>query len=464
MVRLVMRPLLALLVVFAATASPALAAPPPNDNRADARPLALNETVNGTTVEATFDQETEGQTFCAPTDATVWYRFTPPRSGNVVVQLDAGGNLDAAVGVFERTRSQLQSVGCQQSDRQGQVTMELSDLDPEKEHLIQVSQFINSDPGDFTLGVLVAAPPASPPGKPLPARGVKDSVDRLVNPSDAYHQTLFAGVSYRVSDFNRGCVRLEVFGPGTRSFDSEAEKTLRCGGYRLFTPEKTGRHFFVATAGSGRGAQPYRLRVARAGADDTVPGIFIRNNARVKGRVNGRIDSLDLYRFDITRPSNLTLRVSGGPDLFLLGHGARRLDSGSFIEGRFKPGRYYAAVRGSGKYTLRRISRVITHATTRFNGREKARSAPGQTVSLTLNVRPGVSGRGVIRVERLDPVEGWQFLRRYQVRVSGGRAAIAFTPPSVGHYRAASTYRGTRIASRAETGLAKLHVRGPLVE
>jgi hypothetical protein len=85
-------------------------------------------------------------------------------------------------------------------------------------------------------------------------------------------------------------------------------------------------------------------------------------------------------------------------------------------------------------------------------------------VSLALNVRPGVSGRGVIRLERLDPVEGWQFLRRYNVRVSGGRASIAFTPPSVGHYRASSTYRGTRLASRAETGVAKLHVRGPLVE
>jgi hypothetical protein len=342
--------------------------------------------------------------------------------------------------------------------------MDLTKLDPAKEYLIQVGKQFDSDPGDFTIGVLVASAPASPPGKPLPTKGVKDTVDRLVNPSDAYHADLMAGVSYRVSEFNRGCVGLEIFGPGTRSFDDVAERRLGCGGYRLFTPEKTGRYFFVATAGRGRGAQPYRLRVAAALTDDTTPGIFIRNDARVKGRVNGRIDSVDLYRFDVTRKSDLTLRLSGGPDLFLLGHGGRRLDSGSFIEGRIKPGRYYAAVRGSGKYTLRRISRVITHASTLFNGRRKAHVSPGQSVSLTLNVTGGVSGRGVIEVDRLDPVEGWQFLRRYHVHVVGGRASIAFAPPSVGHYRATSSYRGTRIASPADGGLAKLFVRGPLVE
>jgi hypothetical protein len=463
MVRFVMRFALALLVAFAATASTALAAPPPNDDRADAQQLALNQTVDGTVTDATR-QNTEASSFCAPSDATVWYRFTPPKKGSVVLQFDAGGNLDATVSVFERTRSQLETVDCEDSDRNGQVTMDLSDLDPAKEYLIQVGKRFESDPGDFTLGVLVASPPASPPGKPLPSRGVKDTVDRLVNPSDAYNATLLAGVSYRISEFNRGCVGLEVFGPGTRSFDDVAERRLGCGGYRLFTPEKTGRYFFVATAGRGRGAQPYHLRVARAKTDDTIPGIFIRNNARVKGRVNGRVDSLDLYRFDVTRKSDLTLRLSGGPDLFLLGHGGRRLDSGSFIEGRIKPGRYFAAVRGSGRYTLRRISRVITHATTRFDGREKAKAAPGETVSLTLNVSPGVSGRGVIEVDRLDPVEGWQFLRKYHVRVVGGRATIAFTPPSVGHYRAQSSYRGTRISSPSETGLAKLFVRGPLVE
>ncbi len=463
MVRLVMRLTLVLLGAFAATASPALAAPPPNDNRADAQKLALNQTVNGTVVDATV-QTNEPTSFCSSSDATVWYRFTPPNSGSIVLQFDAGGNLDASVAVFRRARSQVENVDCQTSDRRGQATLELSDLDPESEYLIQVGRLVGSDPGNFSLGLLVASPPAEPPGKPLPSKGVKDSVDRLTNPSDAWRTDLTAGVSYRLSQFTQGCVTLSVYGPGTGSFDGGAERTLGCGGYGLFTPDRTGRYFFVATADRGRGAQPYRLRVARAQADDTVPGVFIRNNARVKGRVNGRIDSLDLYRFDVTRRSTLTLRVSGGADLFLLGHGGRRLDAGSFIEGRTKPGRYYAAVRGSGKYTLRRISRVITHASTLFNGSTKAKSAPGQAVSLTLNVSPAVSGRGVILVQRLDPVEGWQFLRRYHVHVFAGRATIAFTPPSVGHYRAVSSYRGTRTAARSETGTAKLHVRGPLVE
>jgi hypothetical protein len=457
--RLILVSIAALLVLAAPGA--AAAAPPPNDARSDAQRIGLNDTVDGTVKEATLDKN-EVFSSCANTDATVWYRFTPPASGSVVLQFDAGGNLDASVDVYERTRSQLSPVGCDTSDKKGQLTLGLDDLDPEKEYLIQVGKLADSDPGDFTLGVLVARPPAAPPGKPL-RRSAKDTVDRLLNPSDAYHRNLVGGTTYRVDLRKEGCLGLEIYGPGTRDFDGDTEKSLRCGGYRLFTPERSGRFYFVVTAGRRRGAQPYRVGVAPAGPDDTAPGVFIRNNAKVRGKVNGRLDSVDLYRFDVVRRSSLLLRVSGGPELQLLSEHGRRLGSGSDIEGRIKPGRYFVAVRGEGKYRLRRISRAITHSVTLFNGHRKSHASPGSSVTLSLNVRPGVSGRGVILLERFDPLSGWQYVRRYRVNVSGGRAAVSFVP-KVGHYRAISEYRGSHIASPSSTGYAKLNVSGPLVE
>ncbi len=150
--------------------------------------------------------------------------------------------------------------------------------------------------------------------------------------------------------------------------------------------------------------------------------------------------------------------------MFLLRDDGRRLDSGPVIETQTKPGRYFAAVRGAGSYKLRRISRVTTRSTTRFDGRAKTHAFPGATVALALNVMPASSGPGVIVVERKDPIDGWQFLHRYRVHVSGGRAVVNFLPPSVGRYRASSIYLGSRTASRSATKLVKLRVSGPLEE
>ncbi len=446
------------LAVLALSAPPALAAPPANDNRVDAAQIGLGDTVKGTVVEATTEPN-EAFGSCQGSDATVWYRFTPPSSGNVVVTFDAGGNLDATINVYERERSELTPVDCDDTDRKGAATLALSDLDSSHEYLIQVGKQVESDPGDFKLSVLVPSPPAEAPGKALPARGARDSVDRLLNPSDIYNRRLTAGTPYRVSLTTDGCTGITVTDPDGRDLVSR-----RCGGYALFTPDRTGRYLFTVDSGRRRGAQPYRLRAGRAREDDTTPGVFVGNYATVRGRVNGRLDSVDLYRFDVTRRSRLSLRVSGGPDLALLSEAGRRLASGDDIERALSAGRYYVAVRGAGKYRLHRVSRAITHSGTRFNGSTHATTAPGQTVDLALVVRPAVEGRGVITVERFDPLEGWQFLRRYRVTVSGGRGSVAFTPPSVGRYRARSSFLGSRTASASDTGLARLRVIAPLSE
>lgn len=182
----------------------------------------------------------------------------------------------------------------------------------------------------------------------MPGRGVSRTVDRLENTDDAFAARMRAGRSYRINlaPARGRCVGLRLFGPGTKSFNSRALRSLRCGGYLLFTPGPGGggRHtLLVESNDSSRGAQRYRLTVAPAGGDDTLPGR--RLGPRVRGRLSGRrADVVDLYRFDVLRRSDVRLRLRSKAnfEVILLGQGGRRLDSsGSLASRRLPVGRYF---------------------------------------------------------------------------------------------------------------------------
>lgn len=446
-----------------ATAPPSWAAPPSNDNRADAIRVNPPQDVTGTLVDATIEP-TSDSSECAGTDASVWYRFTAPKRGAIIVQLDAAGEMDATIDLYRQVRSKLEWEDCDETDSKGVATIDDDGLEAGSDYAIRVGNQTGSVANTFSLRVLVPSPPPEPPGRPLPDKGVKNRVDRLVNPGDAYWTRMQEGRTMRLSLRTSHCTALEVYGPRTGSFSSSPEKTLQCGGYRLFTPTETGRHFLVVRAGQSRYQQQYKLRVAPARRDDTSPGVFIGNNAKVKGRVNGGIDARDLYRFDVTRRSTLSLNVTGGPEMKLVRDDGGRIGRGDFIDRTVSAGRYYVAVQGTGKYTLKRVSRTITRASLSFNGRRSSTIGPGSSAQLTLRVRPAVAGPSLISVERFDPIDGWQFLRRYRTGVTGGTATVSFTPPSVGRYRAFGEFKGTPTAAPDDTGVARLRVQGPLVD
>jgi hypothetical protein len=334
-------------------------------------------------------------------------------------------------------------------------------LEPGASYAIRVGNQPGSVADQFVLRVLVPTAPPEPPGRHLPYVGVRNSVDRLVNSGDVYWTRMSAGHTMRLSLSTRQCTSLTVYGPGTRSFSDPAVSRLPCGGYRLFTPTQSGRHFLVVGAGRTRGLQPYKLRVARALRDDTAPGVLLRNHATVRGAVNGGIDTRDLYRFAVARRSALTLTLAGSPALRLLRDDGRPV-GGSLVDRAVAPGRYFVAVQGSGRYTLRLGLRTITVATVSFDGRHVASIGPSSIARLTLRVRPAVRGRTETSVERLDPVDGWQFLHTYRLRLSHGSSTVVFHPPSVGRYRARGTFLGSRSAAPDATRFAYLQVRRPL--
>ena len=157
----------------------------------------------------------------------------------MVLLLNANGELDLVMDVFLRSRSDLQAVGCETTDRRGQAIFDGDDLRPGAVYLLRVAQRAGSQPNSFQLESFVPRPPAEPPGRPLPRRGATASVSRLVNPSDAWLVRLREGTTYRVNLDPRAtrCVTLAIYPPGTRSFRSATPvRRFACGGYSLLTP------------------------------------------------------------------------------------------------------------------------------------------------------------------------------------------------------------------------------------
>jgi hypothetical protein len=469
-----MRSTLLCLAALAALAAPATAtaAPPANDNRADAQVLAdLPGAVEGTVVEATLE-ENEPSSSCTFGESSVWYRVVPGRDGRVILDLQAGGDLDAFVDVYSVRRSQVSSIDCQATDEDGQALLAV-EVERNQAYLIRVARRSNSVEGTFRLGIDLGAPLATPPGPRLPDTGASGTLESVRAPDAAYSVALRAGTTYRFNLASRACTRLELHPPGATDFDAPV-RSERCGGYMVFTPGagEGGVYSLRALASRGQRSTRFTLRARRAGDDDTAPGRFIRNYARVRGALDANgIDVVDLYRFDVERRSTLDLRLrsDAGFRMTLLSAGGKRIarTSGSLTR-RLRPGRYFAAVRAgrgaAGSYRLRRVSRTITRTAALVDGRPSTVVPPGRTVSLQARITPAVAGPVVLFLERFDPIEGWQFVRAYRLRAAAGRAAVSFRPPFVGRWRIRAEYRGTRGSSPSRSGYARLRVQGPLEE
>ncbi len=451
--------------------------PPANDEVANAQAIhSLPATVAGTTVGATT-VASEPESGCAVgTVASVWYSLHTTSAERIAVELAAGGVLDGTLDVYKAVRSQLQPVACGQTEEEGKTSLSFK---AKKNTLydIRVAALPNSQLAAFTLNVFQPTPAVAPPGPRLPAGGVSGQVDRIQNINAAYSFSLHAGVSYLINLANEtkgGCVGGALFAPGVSSFEgASARLRVDCGGYRLFTPGigKGGLYSFEVTPSpSIKGEQRFHLQVAPANATQTAPGLALGNYGRVSGRLEGTgIEVLRLYRMEVTSHSNLTLRLSAPASaefsLQLRDQNGDVLEcscsgSGSQkLQQQLRKGRYYAVVsvrnHTSGDFTLTRESRTITATKISFGAEH---GTAGQAIPIEVRVSPGASGPVKVEVQRFDPVFGWQFYRELEAQVSEGSAAIPFTPPAVGNWRASASYTGSRVASPSGVGFTYLLV------
>ena len=307
-----MRPIVTLLLavlVLLAGATGASAAPPPNDARTAAQTLTIPANVEGATAEATSDED-EPMPACGGGPATVWYTFTVGSPRQILVALDAAGDMDATVEVFSRTRSQLQQLGCQATSRRGEATLDL-DAAADTPYLIRIAPLPNSTRETFRLRVVAPDEPARAPGDRLPEAGASGALDRFANGDDAWAVRMQGGRSYRINLVTRGngCVRGELYAPG--AFGEAAEKRLGCDDHVVYTPPRSGTYTVLLRAPRGSRARlAYRLRAGLAGRDDSAPGVPLADDRRVRGTLAGNeLDALDLYRFTIARRADLRLRL-----------------------------------------------------------------------------------------------------------------------------------------------------------
>ena len=452
-------------------AQPAAAAPPANDARTTPQALVLPATVQGTTVEATLEPDEPFSGCGRSLKGSVWYSFTSTTSRSVILALDAAGDMDAAVDVFRRQRSQLSPVTCQLTNARGEATVDI-DVAEDAAYLVRVAPLSNSVADRFSLLAVVPDRPASAPGPLLPSGGVARTVDRFANPDDAWSVRLVRGRTYRMNFVTQGdgCASVSVHRPKTGL--GSALLTRRCDAHAVFAAASSGRYsFHVEAPRASRDKLRYRLRVGAALADDTAPGIRLPNDRAVRGRLTGsELDALDLYRFDVLRRGDLQLGLRSRADLelTLLSAGGRRLGSGTSVDRRLGQGRYFVAVRAldgaNGSYVLRRVVRTITSARTVIDGERSRTVARGTSVRLAVVVRPAVAGRAVLLVQRFDPIDGWLFHARFRPAVVGGSGAVSFRPPSVGRWRVTGAFDGTRTASPSDGGTATLLVTEPLTE
>ena len=307
---------LTVLVAFGLLAPAAQAAPPGNDDRGSAQALSVPSTVRGTTVDATTEPNEPFACTGAPADS-VWYSIAPSAARDLVLELDASGDLDAVVDVFRRDRSQLSSLACGQTNRRGRLTLDFSQ--PRNAPLlVRVAQRENST----ERHVLAARRRARRAGAPARSRAQgrgrvgqrrphrqprrrlrRQDVRRALLPrARRLARSLRRGVAVPARHV---LVLRRLAGAQLRL---RRVLPLHAGG------REGGRYSIqVRAPRSRRGALPYHLQVARAGEDDTAPGLVLPNDVRVRGALRGSgADVVDLYRFDVRRPSILDLRLQGG--------------------------------------------------------------------------------------------------------------------------------------------------------
>ena len=215
--------------VLATSPANAFAASPPNDNRANARPLgSLPAAVTGTTAEAS--QEARDPYACRSYSESVWYRLESPTQRAVSVILDAKDDLDAVVAVYRQQRSQLPLVACRATDRRGRPVSPSGQKDAT--YFILVAQQPQSDPGSFQLEVFAPEPPARPPGARLPDDGVRSTVDPLRDADDAWSVVIPAGRTFRINLVPAGgkCISLSVYRPHDRVLGGQPDPPARVWG------------------------------------------------------------------------------------------------------------------------------------------------------------------------------------------------------------------------------------------
>jgi hypothetical protein len=160
------KPLLATTLVscglIAAETTPAIAAPPANDNFATATtlPSATSVSISGTNVEATNEA---GENSCCFEYNTVWYKWTAPKTGNYRVEICGSGFnthvkvlTGTAVTALEAVADNDDDPGCGADGKRSRLTFIAG---AGQEYKIQVGSQVQNQTGTISGSLALVSPP-----------------------------------------------------------------------------------------------------------------------------------------------------------------------------------------------------------------------------------------------------------------------------------------------------------------
>src|SRR5688572_15345892 len=147
----------------------AFAAPPPNDNRANAQVIpTFPFDVHGTLVEATVERLDPQVSECGSIASTVWYRIEVAPDGIVTASVRAAAGVAPVLRLYRIGRSAISEVDCGVAPAGGTATASVETVRGAN-YFVLVGRRPASADGEFDLHVELSLPPDPPANDRLAA-------------------------------------------------------------------------------------------------------------------------------------------------------------------------------------------------------------------------------------------------------------------------------------------------------
>jgi len=156
-----MRRLATCFVILLGLPGTALAAPPANDNRADAEAIpAFPHTLTATTAEATVERLDPQVSRCGRIESTLWYRIDAAPDGLIAFSVKGTAGVAPVVRIYRRAGSTIQEVDCASAGPAGSASASLETVRGSS-YLVLVGRRPNTADGAFELRAELFLPPAN---------------------------------------------------------------------------------------------------------------------------------------------------------------------------------------------------------------------------------------------------------------------------------------------------------------
>ena len=329
-----MRRLALLTFLLLALPSTASAAPPANDNRANAEPLATFPTVlTATTTEATVERLDPQVSECGRVESTVWYRIDTAPDGLISVTVKGAAGVAPVVRIYHRGRSAIEEEDCSSAPAGGSATASV-EATRGSNYLVLVGRKPNTADGQFELNAELLLPPANDrsggavriPGPPGSVKGT--TLGATGDDNDPEGCGLRGGtVWYRLRAPRDGRILLRLTADG--NFDAALVVLERVRSH--FDPVAcgaTGRRGLVSGTFRSRRGATYFVVVGHKGSDK--PGTFrlqaLMSEAAeslragkalprggIRSSVNGLTDVNDVWRVSMQPGETYRIGFSSSP-------------------------------------------------------------------------------------------------------------------------------------------------------